>query len=145
MKHRIAARVLLKENNKILFIRYEMKQTVFYALPGGAHEVGESLANCAQREIKEETAIDVDIKHCLLVNEFTSQPFNLHQVEIIFLAQRSTSQIVDAATFQDPGMTGFHWLSKVEMEQVQFYPEKPIDWFFKDYAVSNDIYFHQKR
>jgi len=141
MKHRIAARGLLVENDRVLFIKYKFDDEVFYALPGGAHNLGETLKQCVQREIKEETKMNVAVGECILVNEFMSQPHQLHQVEIIYKVERSNDIVIDAEPFFDPGMEGFHWLSESDMKQVQYYPEKEISWFFDNHSNINGMYF----
>jgi len=141
MKHRTAARGLLVENNKVLFIKYKFDDEVFYALPGGQHNVGETLKQCVQREFKEETEIDVKVNACILVNEFMSEPFDMHQVEIIFKVERNKQLNIKASTYKDPGMVGFFWLDRKEMEQLKYYPPKEIDWFFSDHININELYF----
>jgi ADP-ribose pyrophosphatase YjhB (NUDIX family) len=51
--------VVVDDQDRILLQR--RRDNDKWALPGGAMELGESLADCAIREVKEETGLDVDI------------------------------------------------------------------------------------
>jgi ADP-ribose pyrophosphatase YjhB (NUDIX family) len=54
-----ASAVVLDDDGRILLHRRQDNE--MWALPGGKMELGESLADCARREVKEETGFDVDI------------------------------------------------------------------------------------
>lgn len=53
-----AAAVVLNDNNEILLIRGPQRG---WEMPGGVVEVGESLAQAAIRETKEEAGVDIEI------------------------------------------------------------------------------------
>jgi len=52
-----AAIAILNENNEILLLRHQDSRK--WTMPGGTHEFGESIADCAIRELKEETGLNV--------------------------------------------------------------------------------------
>jgi ADP-ribose pyrophosphatase YjhB (NUDIX family) len=54
-----ASAIVLDDEGRILLHRRQDNE--MWALPGGKMELGESLADCARREVKEETGFDVDI------------------------------------------------------------------------------------
>ncbi len=53
------AAVVLNERGRVLLIR--RSDNGYWALPGGAQDLGESTAQAAIREVKEETGIEVEI------------------------------------------------------------------------------------
>ncbi len=57
-----------------------------WVLPGGTPHPGESAANCARREVLEETGLRVDTDRVALVLETTSPDGSYHLVEIVFMA-----------------------------------------------------------
>lgn len=52
-----AAIAIFNENNEILLLRRQDSGN--WTMPGGTHEFGESIADCAVREVKEETGLSV--------------------------------------------------------------------------------------
>lgn len=54
-----ASAVVVDEGGRILLHRRRDNGT--WALPGGQMELGESLSDCARREVKEETGFDVEV------------------------------------------------------------------------------------
>lgn len=147
MKFNLSARGLILENNKVLFVEYEINGGNYFALPGGSVEVGETLSNCVVREFMEETQIFVEPQKLILVNEFINEKPNyvaeswkngIHQVEAIFLLKRNSNTYPEKfKTKIDFGMKGLKWMSKVDLAKVKYYPEKEIDWFFKNHENEN--------
>ena len=62
---RIASRVVILKQDKILFIHRINSGKEYYVLPGGAIEENESPEEAAIREIKEETDFDIKIESLL--------------------------------------------------------------------------------
>ena len=57
--------VIQDDSDSVLLTKRSKDMSVFpgaWVLPGGHIEVGESLEECAIREVKEETGIEIDIK-----------------------------------------------------------------------------------
>jgi ADP-ribose pyrophosphatase YjhB (NUDIX family) len=54
-----ASAVVVDNEGRILLHR--RRDNDMWALPGGKMELGESLAGCARREVKEETGLDVEV------------------------------------------------------------------------------------
>ena len=54
-----ASAVVVDESDRIVLQR--RRDTDMWALPGGVMELGESVAECAIRETREETGLDVDV------------------------------------------------------------------------------------
>jgi len=60
-----ASRVLILNENKVLFIHRIKYGKIYYVLPGGRIEDGETSEQAAIREAKEETSLDVEIDSLL--------------------------------------------------------------------------------
>ena len=58
-----AEAIVTRDNGDILLAR--RKDTGLWCIPGGQAEQGESLPECAIREVKEETGVDCEVFHLL--------------------------------------------------------------------------------
>jgi len=57
----LAVSAAIFRNGKVLVVRRARKPALsLYTLPGGAVEIGETLLQAATREVREETALDID-------------------------------------------------------------------------------------
>ncbi len=77
--------VAIFREKEILLVRSVYKGEEFYVLPGGKLEVGETLAECAVREVLEETHLKVEIEKLLYLRDFINEED--HVVDVFFLAK----------------------------------------------------------
>ncbi|MBX9919080.1 MAG: NUDIX domain-containing protein [Mycolicibacterium frederiksbergense] len=54
-----ASAIVTDEHGRILLIK--RRDNTLWALPGGGHDIGETIADTAVREVKEETGLDVEV------------------------------------------------------------------------------------
>jgi len=104
------------ETGKILIVGY---RNGGWSLPGGAREPGETLAETAIRETKEEAGVVVAVERLLAVNERFPDP---HAVFFVFSAR-----IVDGTPTEtdDEEMDRFKWVDAQEANELL--PYWPID------------------
>lgn len=134
MKYRIAAKGILEKDNKILFIQYSDTKGIYYALPGGKHETGESLSDTVIREFKEETSLDVRTEKIVMIREFISRnpdveiwAGGIHQVETIFtcsLLDEKQEHVIGSVP--DGGMLGLQWIDKNDFKNHRIYPTNEL-------------------
>ncbi len=59
------ARVILVKNNKVALIKRVKEGQVYYVVPGGGVEGGETLEECIIREAQEELGLWIKVNECL--------------------------------------------------------------------------------
>jgi 8-oxo-dGTP pyrophosphatase MutT (NUDIX family) len=60
--HRACVALFSNDKSSILMVKHNEGNRFYWTLPGGAIEPGESAEECATREVKEETGLDIEIK-----------------------------------------------------------------------------------
>lgn len=83
----------------MLAIKYQENNKVFYALPGGGHETGESPHLNLRRECQEELGIHVKIGELLFVREWLDAERYVHQIEFFLSALRIQKLKLSTAKF----------------------------------------------
>jgi 8-oxo-dGTP diphosphatase len=56
-----AVKALIKRNNRILVLKTETENDVYWVLPGGRVEYGENPLEALEREIEEEVSVDAEV------------------------------------------------------------------------------------
>jgi len=86
VQHRVGTRVIvLDEEKRVLLV--QGKGQHYYTVPGGHVEDGETLLQCAVREVEEECGLVVAIDRLIYVQEFIGTLYPDERfVEVVFLA-----------------------------------------------------------
>ena len=128
---RTAARALVIADDKVLTIKMRDKTGIFYILPGGGQQHGETLEEGLQRECLEEIGTNVIVGELAYLREYIGKNHefrdthgNFHQVESVFRCELSDPQAVGKGTNLDKKQIGIEWIPLVEMPIVDFYPKR---------------------
>ncbi len=81
---RIRVAGILIENGKILLIAHRKKKQVYWLLPGGGVDFGESLEDALIRELREELHISVSVQEIFCILDSISPENRRHIVNICF-------------------------------------------------------------
>ncbi|MBI3926072.1 MAG: NUDIX hydrolase [Armatimonadetes bacterium] len=81
---RLRASVAVQNDGGLLLVRHQKNGRTYWLLPGGGVEFGESVHRAAEREVQEETGIEVEVGPLLLSCETIAPDRSRHIVHLIF-------------------------------------------------------------
>ena len=110
----IVAQVYVKKDNKILMVQ-ENKDGIKgkWNMPAGKLENNESIIECAIRETKEETNINIDIKGLISIQQISSSIGQL--IILYFLGEYISGDI----KYDNKEISDVKWMSKKEILQIK--------------------------
>ena len=130
--HRASGRAVVIKDNKILLTKYMNGQ--YYNFPGGGVEEGETLAECAKREVLEESGITVIVEDMLFTLEVETKRYGIAGDPHISVFFKCTVDYNIPATVpikpdyspDDPSITAVvEWVPIVKLKEINFLPYIP--------------------
>ncbi|WBW97333.1 NUDIX domain-containing protein [Oceanirhabdus sp. W0125-5] len=149
IKLRNAAKAIIVKDNKILFVKYCSKRTgiVYYVLPGGGQEGGETLSDTLKRECLEELGVEIDVGEIALVTEYIGKNHKfadlhskLHKMDFMFFCTMKSAIDLSKATNTDTDQIGFEWLGYAELKEKTVYPEELKRVFDQEGNIITPVY-----
>lgn len=136
---RTAARALIIHEQKLLAIKMRDHTGIFYILPGGGQNHGETLREGLKRECLEEIGTEVEVGEFLYVreyigknHEFRNSHRNFHQVENVFRCSLPNPDGIGPGTEHDKKQVGVEWIPLSELQERRFLPEVIKPFFTAD-------------
>lgn len=84
--------VCVCEGDRILMVEHTRSHGRHWLVPGGGLEVGETLAECASREMREETGYAVAVERLFLICE-AIEPGGRHLLNLFFSGRRTGGRL----------------------------------------------------
>ncbi|MCC5808369.1 MAG: NUDIX domain-containing protein [Opitutales bacterium] len=136
---RPAARAIVIHDGKLLAAKMRDRQGVYYILPGGGQQPGETLREAVVRECMEECGVEVEVQELLYVREyigknhtFSDRHARFHQLEHVFRCRVLDPHAVVPGGNCDNHQVGVNWLALEAMAAIRFYPEVIKPFFTAD-------------
>ena len=135
--------IVIKKSNQVLMQRDIRAKHI--TLPGGRCELGESTADTAIREFKEETGIDIEIVKGLgMIENFFTSSFNgkkYHEILIIQEAKMIDKElynkdIINNIEEKKKDFLTYEWLEIDKLKDNSFKPEIVVD------IIKSDSFIH---
>ncbi|WP_347156947.1 NUDIX hydrolase [Pontibacter chitinilyticus] len=110
------------QDGKLLLVRHDktVRNTAFWAPPGGGVAFGETLQQALVRELQEETGLQVAVNRFLFVNEFVHPP--LHALEFFFEVHILGGNLITGTDPESPPdkqlIQQVKWLSIKELHAI---------------------------
>ena len=125
---RVSPKAVIIEDDRLLTVHMEGSKGIYYMLPGGGHETGETLDDTLRRECIEEIGCDVQLGRVLWIrdyleknHEFADIRPGFHQLEIMF--ECTLLGEPDMSTAGDTRQLGLAWIPLADIEEWPFWPK----------------------
>ena len=146
---RNSVKAIIIKNNKMLFVKNRAKESgeIYYILPGGGQNGGETFVDAVKRECNEELGAEIEVGELQLVreyigknHEFAYKSADFHQIEYMFSCRLKTSVDMSKTTCVDPDQTGFEWIKLAEMKEKNIHPKILKSVFDNKGAIAGPVY-----
>jgi len=130
IKSKNSAKAIIIENNHVLLLKKISKDgRVFYTLPGGTQDAGETLEAALIREVKEETNANVTSYGLANVYEHSrpskKDPKNIkHKIEFAFVCRLIGTYTPQNGPNPDPNQAVVEWVPLSQLNQLSLDPHK---------------------
>ncbi|OGY94812.1 MAG: hypothetical protein A2406_03200 [Candidatus Komeilibacteria bacterium RIFOXYC1_FULL_37_11] len=119
----IGVATVVVKNKKILIGRDTRKGKDVYGVPGGHWENGESLKECAVREVKEESGIKCDNIKLISVYDFYRED---KQKNYVTIGMKADYQSGELKNLKEEGRLEWDWYSVDEALKLNLFPADKI-------------------
>jgi ADP-ribose pyrophosphatase YjhB (NUDIX family) len=116
-----------EKNNVLLYQRLKEPFYKYYGFPGAKLDFGESILNCAKRELKEETNLTADLEEvgCLNYSTYEGEKIAFHHTHFVIKGTNPKGKLKEIdreGTFQ--------WVTQEEFKSKELFPDDPyiLDW-----------------
>lgn len=129
MRPRVSVKALIVDRGRLLLPLHRDGAGLYYILPGGGQEAGETVAAALVRECREELGVEVAVGDLLGVRDYIGRNHefastdDVHQVELMF---RCTllGGTPGTGTAVDDRQIGAEWVELAGLARVRFYPKR---------------------
>ena len=118
---------VVQREGALLLVRHQKPDRgPYWVLPGGRLEPGETIPECASRELAEETGLTAGFSGVLYVSEFLRE--GRHTIDVVVRmavegnAEASLGSDPEVAPGTEPTLTEVRWVSIEELGEIQLLP-----------------------
>ncbi len=111
---------MLRNNDReILLVKHRKGSRQYWVLPGGRLEYGETFHECAVRELKEETGLEVSVERFLFMSEAIAPDRSRHIVNVYLKAKviGGTMKIGN-----EPVLAGVDFVPVANLDKMTLFP-----------------------
>ena len=138
MKKRITIKAIIIKDNKLLLVRHvhPEKNYEWWAFPGGSVQNDETIFQCVEREVWEETGLEVKAENVKLFRQFIDHLDNQNNLEIFvttyILDGIETIENIYGKGYEEHYIKELKYFSKEELKNILMLPKIPMDKLFSN-------------
>lgn len=131
---KIAQKVIIVVDNKVLLIRDPRMKEVIWEIPGGRMNIDEEPREAVAREIMEELGVAIEVGEVVHMEQFIQTNEDMRAFVIVYKAA-----LVDSSKQFSPDVTEVGeivWVSQSELSNYPLFPEykRALDCYFEKYV-----------
>ncbi|MBS1990254.1 MAG: NUDIX hydrolase [Cyanobacteria bacterium SZAS LIN-3] len=111
--------IVVSPDKKILLVRHRKGNRQYWVLPGGRLEYGETFHECAVREMREETGLDVEVDDFVYLSEAIAPDRSRHIVNI-YLTAHVVGGVLQVG--DEPVLAGVDYVPIEELARLTLFP-----------------------
>jgi 8-oxo-dGTP diphosphatase len=138
---------VLERDGTLLLVRHEKPgREPYWVLPGGRLEPGETIPQCAERELMEETSLEGRFVGVLYVSEFLQEGRHTVDITAQVEALRGEASLGSDPEVEDgsePTLKELRWVDTEELAEIPLLPGWIKERLLKDAALgwpANEVY-----
>ncbi|MCL2155584.1 MAG: NUDIX hydrolase [Leptospirales bacterium] len=116
---RVRVAGILINNNEILLIAHKKDNDIYWLLPGGGVDYGESLSEALIREFIEELNIEITVNDLALISDSIDPAGDRHIINIFFLCEYSKGEFMLG---NDLRLYDFKFFKRDEIPNIKLFP-----------------------
>ncbi len=131
---RVSAKAVIIRDGALLALVHQSQDDLWYSVPGGGQEFGETLDQAVARECMEEVSVRVKPLRPIFIRDYiganhalAAEHSQVHQCEIAFECEIDAGQTASVGTVADTGQTGVAWLPLATLRTQPLFPKCFID------------------
>ncbi len=111
--------IVVNQEKEILLVKHRKGPRQYWVLPGGRLEYGETFHECAVREMREETGLDVEVDEFVFLSEAIAPDRSRHIVNI-YLTAHVVGGVLKVG--DEPVLAGVDYLPISELDKLTLFP-----------------------
>lgn len=93
MKYRIRVAAIITSDNNLLLVKHKKDDSIYWLLPGGGLEAGETLIEALEREVLEETSLTIKQTKLIFISDSISPLNEKHIVQLVFKCEIESGEL----------------------------------------------------
>lgn len=132
MKYRVSAGAFVRDGERLLLVRHRKQGSYdFWVTPGGGVRHAEELEAAAQREVLEETGLEVLVSSLLYIEEFYSSKTRYCKFWFAASAVGGTLSVA-APEAKSEHIVAAEWLTQADLQKREVYPAVLREQYWQD-------------